>query len=93
MIAVPRLSSLGEHYDDHQSEITLAFAARGLIQVAMTEDELRAALLAVPDRKRVSATTEPKALIGFLNELLACAIPRKRKPAAFARSSGRRVEA
>ena len=71
VIAMPRLAELGEHYDDHQSQITEAFAARGLITVAKSEDELRTALASVRDKPRVLATTDPQALISFLNDLLA----------------------
>jgi UDP-N-acetylglucosamine transferase subunit ALG13 len=82
VIAMPRLAELGEHYDDHQSEITQAFADRGLITVAKTEDELRAALASVRDRPRVLATTDPRALIGYLDELLdKLAARRGRRPA------------
>ncbi len=66
VIAMPRLSSLGEHYDDHQSEITDAFAARGLIQVARSTEDLRKALAAIPAREPRSATTDPAELIAFL---------------------------
>jgi UDP-N-acetylglucosamine transferase subunit ALG13 len=78
VVAMPRLSALGEHYDDHQSEITLAFAARGLIQVARSDDELRNALLAAPTRKRLRATTDPQALIAFLDDVLERVAPRTR---------------
>jgi UDP-N-acetylglucosamine transferase subunit ALG13 len=71
VIAVPRLSRLGEHYDDHQAEITEAFAARGLVLVANSVDELRAALVTARDRKPVSATTDPVQLIEFLRGVLA----------------------
>jgi UDP-N-acetylglucosamine transferase subunit ALG13 len=70
VIAMPRLSKLGEHYDDHQSEITEAFAARGLIQVARTTEELGEALQAARSRTPVSATTAPDALISFLQTVL-----------------------
>lgn len=70
VIAMPRLASLGEHYDDHQSEITQAFADRGLISVAKSTDELRDALATVRDKPRVLATTDPKELIAFLNTML-----------------------
>lgn len=70
VIAMPRLSELGEHYDDHQSEITQAFSDRGLILVAKTEDELRAALEQVRDRPRVMATTDPQGLKTHLAEML-----------------------
>src|SRR3546814_6965812 len=46
VIAMPRLSERGEHYDNHQSEITEAFVARGLIWSAATTEELKAALTA-----------------------------------------------
>lgn len=77
VIVMPRLSRLGEHYDDHQSEITEAFVKRGLVQKAETPEELRAALAATAQRPRVVATTEPAALIahleGLLSELGGCA--------------------
>ena len=40
VIAMPRSFTLGEHYDDHQEEITTAFADRGLIAVAHGPDDL-----------------------------------------------------
>lgn len=70
VIAVPRLAELGEHYDNHQAEITEAFAKRGLVQVANTVPELRAALVEARTRPPVVATTDPVALIAFLRGLL-----------------------
>jgi UDP-N-acetylglucosamine--N-acetylmuramyl-(pentapeptide) pyrophosphoryl-undecaprenol N-acetylglucosamine transferase len=70
VVAMPRLSSLGEHYDDHQAEITAAFAARGLIQLAQTPDELRQALATARKRTPVMATTDPQELLMFLNGVL-----------------------
>ncbi len=70
VIAIPRLSRLGEHYDDHQAEITEAFAARGLVLVANSVDELRAALAVARTRTPVMATTDPVQLIEFLRGLL-----------------------
>lgn len=81
IIAMPRLADLGEHYDDHQSEITQAFADRGLIMVAKTEDELRAALAQAQDRPRVLATTDPQDLISYLERVLGQLKPRRRQPA------------
>ena len=46
-IMLPRLAELGEHYDDHQAEITDAFVQRGLVLQARNVDDLRAALTAV----------------------------------------------
>lgn len=70
VIAMPRLATLGEHYDDHQAEITAAFAERGLVQVANSVAELRSALIAARSRVPVLATTNPEALRAFLNDLL-----------------------
>jgi UDP-N-acetylglucosamine--N-acetylmuramyl-(pentapeptide) pyrophosphoryl-undecaprenol N-acetylglucosamine transferase len=68
-IAMPRLFELGEHYDNHQAEITQAFAARGLIQVANSPDELRAALRRAREIDPPCATTDPSALIAHLQQL------------------------
>jgi UDP-N-acetylglucosamine transferase subunit ALG13 len=70
VIAMPRRSELGEHYDDHQTEITRAFEQRGLVQVADTVDELRDAVRLARTRKAVVATSDPSALIAFLNQTL-----------------------
>jgi UDP-N-acetylglucosamine--N-acetylmuramyl-(pentapeptide) pyrophosphoryl-undecaprenol N-acetylglucosamine transferase len=78
VIAMPRLSARGEHYDDHQAEITEAFAARGLVLVANSVDELRAAVITARQRPPVRATTEPAALIGFLKDITARLRPRRR---------------
>lgn len=70
VIALPRLHALGEHYDDHQLEITEAFETRGLLRVARSVDELREALTEIRDRPRVMATTDPQELIEFLNGVI-----------------------
>jgi UDP-N-acetylglucosamine transferase subunit ALG13 len=80
VIATPRLAALGEHYDDHQAEITEAFERRGFIQVANDADELRAALEAARTRPRVVATSDPSEMIQFIDDLLA-QIPSRRRPA------------
>lgn len=71
VIAMPRLSELGEHYDDHQSEITEAFVQRGLIQTATSVDELRTALALARTRAPVLATTDPVGLMDYLRAALA----------------------
>lgn len=69
-IAIPRLFERGEHYDNHQLEITEAFEQRGLLIVARNRQEFFAAL----ERARASAprlaTTDPKALIARLGEIV-----------------------
>lgn len=62
VVAMPRAFSLKEHYDDHQSEITGAFVARGLILAAHNIDELAVAIDATQARTPVVATTDPSAL-------------------------------
>ncbi len=70
VITVPRRYDRGEHYDDHQSEITNALAERGLVAVVDTDEEFAAALKSVRSRDPVSATTDPSALVGYLRDLL-----------------------
>ena len=71
VIAVPRLFALGEHYDDHQLEITSAFAERGLLTVAQSEEGFAEALAAARVAEPVCVTTDPQALIAHLRTLLA----------------------
>lgn len=70
VISMPRRFDLGEHYDNHQVEISEAFAARGLISVAHTVEELAAALEAARSRPPVMATSDPAALNAHLADLL-----------------------
>ncbi|MFN3514881.1 MAG: beta-1,4-glucuronosyltransferase WelK [Phenylobacterium sp.] len=79
IVAVPRLFAHGEVYDDHQAEITKAFAERGLIGVANTKDELSAALKTARAREPVSATSDPKELIAYLEALISRQTPRRRR--------------
>lgn len=70
VVAMPRLFKNGEHYDDHQAEITDAFAARGLIEVVCRDQDFPAALDRARARRPVTATSDPAALIGYLQTLL-----------------------
>ncbi len=65
-IAMPRRFALGEHYDDHQEEITAAFAARGLVELALDADDLGDCIERARARPPVMATTDPAALIDYL---------------------------
>ncbi|MFM6853253.1 MAG: glycosyltransferase, partial [Sphingopyxis sp.] len=71
VITIPREFALGEHYDDHQSEIAETFQHRGLLQMARDETAFRAALSAVARRDVVMATTDPAQLVAFLREWIA----------------------
>lgn len=81
VIAVPRLAALGEHYDDHQAEITHAFAKRGLIQVANNADELRVALAETKRRARIVATSDPGDIIAFIDSTLNRDASARKRPA------------
>ena len=70
-IVMPRLFEKGEHYDNHQKEITRAFAARGLVSTASNREELSQALKDARARTPVLATTNPARLIGHLAKILA----------------------
>ena len=70
-IVMPRQFEKGEHYDNHQKEITRAFAGRGLVTAADNLEELAQALKSARARAPVSATTNPSRLIGHLADILA----------------------
>lgn len=69
-IAIPRLFERGEHYDNHQLEITEAFEQRGLLFVARTREEFAAALVKARTATPRLATTDPKGLIARLTEII-----------------------
>lgn len=71
VIAMPRQFAKGEHYDDHQFEITTAFADRGLIEVAVDEAELGPAIARARAKEPPMATTDPSALKAWLETRLA----------------------
>jgi UDP-N-acetylglucosamine transferase subunit ALG13 len=70
VVSMPRLFELGEHYDNHQAEITEAFVKRGLIGMAKSEDELMAALEERRAKPPMMATTDPSELKSYLERLL-----------------------
>lgn len=63
VIVIPRRFELGEHYDNHQAEITESFRDRGLLQQADDIEELRDRLRALPNREVVPVTTDYSELI------------------------------
>ncbi len=82
VIAMPRLFDRGEHYDDHQAEITGAFEARGLIRVANSPEELIEALADVRSREPRQATTDPAELRAYLGQLFEAELARRPARAA-----------
>lgn len=71
VIVVPRRFALGEHYDDHQSEITTAFVERGLVSMANNAEELAVALKEARQRPQRFVTTDHQPLIAHLADDLA----------------------
>lgn len=69
-IAVPRRFERGEHYDDHQLEITSAFKARGMILTAETQDEFDSALAQWREKRPVVATRDPAEMLAHIRSLL-----------------------
>lgn len=67
VVAMPREFARKEHYDDHQSEITSAFEARGLILTAHDEAGMAKALDTARHRTPTLATTDPSELRAFLS--------------------------
>lgn len=65
---MPRLFELGEHYDNHQAEITEAFERRGLVQCVRDEKDLLSAIERARAMAPVGATTEPDELIKWLGD-------------------------
>lgn len=70
VIVVPRRFELGEHYDNHQAEITESFRDRGLLQQADDVEELRARLEALPEREVMPVTTDYSELMGELDAIV-----------------------
>jgi UDP-N-acetylglucosamine transferase subunit ALG13 len=70
VVAMPRQFARAEHYDDHQSEITRAFADRGLIEIADSVEDLVAALDRVRARPPVVATSDPTELMSHLQDII-----------------------
>lgn len=77
VIAVPRRFARGEHYDDHQAEITTAFAERGLVIEAEEADDFAAALIEARQRPQRFMTTDHGPLIAHLGRDMASTAARK----------------
>jgi UDP-N-acetylglucosamine transferase subunit ALG13 len=70
-VVMPRLFELGEHYDNHQLEISEAFEKRSLVHTARDKEHLKQALTAVRETEPAGATTDPRALMDWLTQKLA----------------------
>ena len=78
VVAIPRRFELGEHYDNHQSEITSAFEKRGLITVAHTPEDFADALARARQHDPIRATTDPTKLVDYLAAAFGSVRPKRR---------------
>jgi UDP-N-acetylglucosamine transferase subunit ALG13 len=69
VIAMARVFELGEHYDNHQVEITSAFAERGLITVARSPEEIVDAIRRLRTQRAIVASSDPAELVEYLKRL------------------------
>jgi UDP-N-acetylglucosamine--N-acetylmuramyl-(pentapeptide) pyrophosphoryl-undecaprenol N-acetylglucosamine transferase len=71
VVAMPRRFHYKELYDDHQLEIINAFADRGLIELALEPPDLLPAIERARAKVPPMATTDPSALLDWLEAELA----------------------
>lgn len=86
VIAVPRKHELGEHYDNHQQEITDAFQALGVLHVANTTEELVRALEHVRSAPAQVIERDMSDLIEFVENAIGEWFP-ARVPAALPKAT------
>ncbi len=63
VVAMARLHAFGEHYDDHQKDITKAFADMDLISIAADENDIERALSEACARKRHTVNIDPSEFV------------------------------
>ncbi len=59
VVSMARLLEYGEHYDDHQKDITKAFADMDLISIAADENDLERAIIEAKARPRRTVNIDP----------------------------------
>ena len=69
VVVMPRNPKHGEHYDNHQMDITAAFAARGLVSFAHGAEDLEQALAEARSRPVIFASTRQQPLIAYIKSL------------------------
>jgi UDP-N-acetylglucosamine transferase subunit ALG13 len=70
VVAMARLQEFGEHYDDHQKDITKAFAQMDLISVAADEHDLERAICEARSRKRRIVHIDPTQFLSAIDLFL-----------------------
>lgn len=69
-VVLPRKFELGEHYDNHQTEITGTFVQRGLVFTAHTQHEFENALMKARNFSPRAVTTDYSTMIERLKEII-----------------------
>lgn len=70
VVAMARLQEFGEHYDDHQKDITKAFADMNLISVAKDEHDLARAVAEAKSRPRKTVNIDPSDYIQVIKSFI-----------------------
>lgn len=70
VVAMPRKAEFGEHYDDHQQDITKAFADMGLISVANSDKDLLRAIEEAKSRPRKRVNIDPSAYLAVIGDFV-----------------------
>lgn len=71
VISFARKSTLGEHFDDHQQDLTRAFEARGLIQLAWDAESLAEAIERTSKRNIVRVKSDMSELCLYIKSRIA----------------------
>lgn len=70
VVAMARLHKYGEHYDDHQKDITKAFADMDLISIAADEHDIERAIAQAKSRKRSTVNIDPSEYLSVIREFI-----------------------
>lgn len=71
VVAMARLSEYGEHYDDHQKDITQAFADMDLISVAADENDIERAIMEAKARPRRTVNIDCSDYVRLIEDFIA----------------------
>lgn len=70
VVAMARLHEFGEHYDDHQKDITTAFSDMDLISIAEDENDIERALAEARARKRSTVNIDPSEFVKAIKKFI-----------------------
>lgn len=70
VVSMARLSEFNEHYDDHQKDITQAFADMDLISIAQDENDIARAMSEAKGRPRHTVNIDPSEFVRVINQFI-----------------------